>query len=167
MSGGDKSSWYFVAVFLFTLILILTLIPLIFNLSSALFIVEFLILVLYLLVSITLLSGFYLCKKWVWPAFLVLLSASLLNMFVLYLMLGFSKIIVPSFISCLGLVLSLIKSSSKEETSANICTIPSKEIDMPYKPKDPETSLKAEASKKPAKKRGKKKSVKKRTSKKR
>jgi len=112
MSGSSTKSW-FLSILLILFILCLSFISIVFDLSGPLFIVELLLVILFLILSIILVGALYSGSPWVWSVAIVFFSANLINLLGLYFRLGMGEIILPTVLSCLGFVLTAAKIPSK------------------------------------------------------
>ena len=84
----------FVIIFLLMFVLFLSIISIIFDLTGKLLLFEQILNILLLIMAIKLLAGLSANKKGIWPRMLLFFSINLVNVFVLYRIVGFNKTIL-------------------------------------------------------------------------
>ncbi|MBW2966553.1 hypothetical protein KY342_05605 [Candidatus Woesearchaeota archaeon] len=134
---GERNRSIFVVMLVIMLVLFLSLISIIFDLTGAFFVFEFLLLLLFLLFGVVFTIGTYISKgSWLWSGLLVFFGANLINLSGLYLgNISFSKILFSLTVGVLGFLIAMIKKRSVEEDDletedySNVETKPEEKIE--------------------------------------
>jgi hypothetical protein len=127
MAGGNKI-FQFLSTLIIVFILCLSLISIVFELSGMLFFVEFILLVLFFIISAMIVMNVYGDNKWAKHASLIFFSVNLLNLAGLFFIISLRELVLPGIVSVLGLLISFSGEKRKELT----CEIkPRNEIDIP------------------------------------
>lgn len=118
---GERNSGMFLAMIIIMFILFLSLIHIVFDLTGAFFIFEFLLLLLFLLVGAVLTARMiYNNDNWIEYGFLVFFGANLINLsFLFWINASFSDIILPLIAGISGFVVAFIKKGSEKEEEWN------------------------------------------------
>ena len=98
-----------IIVFLLMFVLFLSIISIIFGLTGRFLLFETVLNIILLIAALKLLISLNSGKRNVWPRLLLFFSLNLINLLVLYKVIGLSELVLPAAMTMLGFVISLSK----------------------------------------------------------